>query len=990
MWRWLASGLSSTISGVGVWFLHRRRGGAAAGAFIFICMGCAFGLASDTGAPKAEWGKKVLRIELQTNAHLGLAEFAGSITQKAGEPLDAQRVSRSLKNLFATGRFRTLRADVLDEPSGVVLVFAGKARFFAGTVEVKENPAAVDPAALASSARLNLGQPLSRAAIAAAQNGIQALLAANGYYQEQIRYSLNRNLSDQVANVLFDVVPGKPATLKDVTFEGSSGLPSARLASLAGWKRGMHLTSVKVQRGVQRVHDYYAKQGRLEATVDAGRRVYYAAHNVENLAVTVRPGPLVRVHVEGARISTGTLKKVLPVYRDGLTDDLSLESGAHQIEEYLQRQGYFSARAKWRRIVQPDAVAIVYAISLGPQSDFLGFNFRGNRSISTDDLQPLVALLPKSFPSRMHGLFSPDLLDESVKRLTALYQSRGFLGAKVEPVLHNNNERNLSVTFDIHEGRQTRVSQLRFQGVDDRTAGMLKTIVQALPGHPYSPVIAAKDRNMLLNYFVDSGRNEAAVMPQDSPAGPYEVNVTYRIEPGPQDTIRNVVVIGNQHTRTGIIQRQLTIKAGQPLSQARLYDSQQRLYNLGLFNSVQIAPIDPGGRERQKTVLVSVEEADRWTLGYGFGLDVQRLTGNQPQGQYSASPRLSLSLARIDVGGRNQTFSLRGRFSNLETGGEASYLISRLLNHPNLSLNFDALADRTRDVLTFTSTIEQVSLTVEKQYTPSTFLLGRYNFRRVSVDRATLRISPEEIPLVSQPVRDAGFELTFIHDTRDDPADATRGSYSLLDSSISADKLGSQADFARFFGQNSTYYPLGTYLVFARNTQFGVEDAYGASASASGSGQGSPSFIANGIPLPERFFAGGSDSLRAFSLNQAGPRDPVTGFPIGGTALFVNQLELRFRFHQGRYGVVLFNDAGNVYSSLAEMRLLKFTQTSPSDLNYTVESAGFGLRYKTPIGPVRLDVAYDFNPAKFQLTAPIMEVQQLPRIQYFFSIGQSF
>jgi len=988
-WGWFASGIVSSISACGPWRLRGRLADVAASALIVIALGGTFGLASQGAGSSAAWGKKVLRIEIQTDAHLRLSEFAGSVPQQAGEPLDAGKVSASLKNLFATGRFRTLRADVQDEPGGVFLIFAGKARFFTGTVQVQEKPTAVDPAALSSSTRLNLGQPLTRAAIAAAQRRIQSLLATNGYYQAQIRYSLNRNPSDDVANVVFAVVPGKPATLSSVTFEGPLGVPPARLASLAGWKRGMHLSSVKVQRGLQRIHDFYTKRGRLEATVDAGQRIYDAAHNTESLKVTVRPGPLVRVYVEGAHISTGTLQKILTVYRDGLTDDLSLDSGARQIEDILERRGYFTARARWRRIVHQDQVNITYAVIPGPQSDFVGFNFRGNRSISTDDLQPLVTLLPASFPSRIHGLFSQSMLDDSVKKLAALYQSRGFLQAKIDPVLHNNGT-DLSVTFEIREGGQTRVRQLEFQGVDDKTAGILKAIVHALPGRPYSPAVINGDRNTMLNYFVDLGHNEAVVTPRVVPAGPNEVNVTYHVEPGPQDTIQGIVVIGNRYTHTGIIQRQLTFKAGQPLSQARLYNSQQRLYNLGLFNSVQIAPVDPGGRERQKTVLVSVEEAKRWTLGYGFGLDVQRLTGNQPQGQYSASPRLSLSLTRINVGGRDQTFSLRGRLSDLETGADGSYLISRLFNHPNLSLNFDALVDRTRDVLTFTSTVEQVSLTVEKQYTPSTFLLGRYNYRLVSVNRATLRISPEEIPLVSQPVRDAGFESTFVHDTRDSPADATRGSYSLADASISAAQLGSQANFTRFFGQNSTYYRLGSHVIFARNTEFGVETPYGSSAHVPASTQGSQGLITNGIPLPERFFAGGSDSLRAFSLDQAGPRDPVTGFPVGGNALFVNQLEVRFRFHQGRYGVVLFNDAGNVYSSLAEMRLLKFTQTSPADLNYTVESAGIGLRYKTPIGPIRLDVAYDFNPPSFQLTAPTTEVQQLPRIQYFFSIGQSF
>jgi outer membrane protein assembly factor BamA len=133
-------------------------------------------------------------------------------------------------------------------------------------------------------------------------------------------------------------------------------------------------------------------------------------------------------------------------------------------------------------------------------------------------------------------------------------------------------------------------------------------------------------------------------------------------------------------------------------------------------------------------------------------------------------------------------------------------------------------------------------------------------------------------------VRDAGFESTFIHDTRDNPADATRGTYSLLDASVSTTHLGSQANFVRFFGQNSTYYRINTHLVFARNTEVGVENPYGAARKITLPGVSSEVFSSNQIPLAERFFAGGADSLRAFSLNQAGPRDPITGFPVGRNA----------------------------------------------------------------------------------------------------------
>jgi outer membrane protein assembly factor BamA len=160
-------------------------------------------------------------------------------------------------------------------------------------------------------------------------------------------------------------------------------------------------------------------------------------------------------------------------------------------------------------------------------------------------------------------------------------------------------------------------------------------------------------------------------------------------------------------------------------------------------------------------------------------------------------------------------------------------------------------------------------------------------------------------------------------------------------------------------------------------------------------GQPAQVILTDSIPLPERLFMGGSESHRGFSINQAGPRDPDTGYPIGGNALFRNSLELRLSSAQRRLGFTFFEDAGNVYSTIRRMRLLKIKQDSPADFDYTSHAVGIGLRYKTPVGPIRFDVGYNLNPPRYNvITYPNgvqhIEVQRLSNVQFFISIGQSF
>jgi outer membrane protein assembly factor BamA len=341
---------------------------------------------------------------------------------------------------------------------------------------------------------------------------------------------------------------------------------------------------------------------------------------------------------------------------------------------------------------------------------------------------------------------------------------------------------------------------------------------------------------------------------------------------------------------------------------------------------------------------------------------------------------------------------MSGRLSNIDTGANMGYLIPRLLNRDDLSLRFNGLVDRSRDVLTFTADRKEASVSVEKRFSPATLLIGEYSFRRVEALDISTKISAQEIPLLSQPALVGMVGGSFIRDHRDDPADATRGTYTLVNAGVSWRNFGSQANFLRFTGQNATYHTLGSHLVFARKTQFGVVSPYGRLYSVTvpaSNGQPAETILTDSIPLPERFFMGGSESMRGFSINQAGPRDPGTGYPIGGNALFLNSVELRSFFAQRRLGLVLFEDAGNVYTSIRRMRLLKFDQSSPADFDYTSQAVGIGFRYKTPVGPLRIDMGYNLNPPRYNVITTqngveSTEVQQLSHAQYFLSIGQSF
>jgi outer membrane protein assembly factor BamA len=298
--------------------------------------------------------------------------------------------------------------------------------------------------------------------------------------------------------------------------------------------------------------------------------------------------------------------------------------------------------------------------------------------------------------------------------------------------------------------------------------------------------------------------------------------------------------------------------------------------------------------------------------------------------------------------------------------------------------------DDTRDVLTFMAKTYQATIQATQQFSKPTHAVFRYTWRDVRVDPNTLKIDPLLIPLQSQPARIAMLSAEVVQDRRDDSADAHRGIYNTGSIAVAEHAFGGNKNFMRFLGQNSIYKTVNSTWVIASNTRFGWIKPFRITPGVNGFEY---------VPIAEHFFGGGSYDHRGFPDFQAGPRDSLTGFPLGGNALLLHQTELRFPFLGTNIHGVLFHDMGNVYSDLGSISF-RIHQRDRQDFNYMVHAAGFGIRYRTPVGPVRVDLAYSINPPTFNglkgtyrdllVGLGVPQVQSVKHFQFFFSIGQAF
>jgi outer membrane protein assembly complex protein YaeT len=547
------------------------------------------------------------------------------------------------------------------------------------------------------------------------------------------------------------------------------------------------------------------------------------------------------------------------------------------------------------------------------------------------------------------------------------------------------------VVVKIEERRQVFVGELELTGVNQEELEQVRKVVTLKKGQPFSTSSMAVDRDAILGHYFNNGYPEATFDAQIKPgADDVHVNLKYVVQEGLREFTRGVLLNGLKTTRQRLVDRRISIKPGEPLSQGALVETQRRLYDLGIFTSVDVTVQNPEGQERDKNVVLDVDEARRYSLSYGLGAEIGRIGGGEtdfdaPAGSPGFSPRVLFGVSRSNLFGMAQSLSLTTRVSTIQQRALATYLAPQFEGNDNVNLSFSVLFDRSSDIRTFTSKRFEGSAQISQKLSQSSLLQYRVAIRQVSIDANTLKIEPALIPIYSVPVRTTIMSATWVQDRRDDPLESTRGVYNSVDFGIAPSLLAAGTAYTRLVVKNSTYYKIARDIILARTASFGW--LYNLSG--------------NPVPLPERFFGGGNTTDRGFPENQAGPRDPVTGFPLGGDAFLFFSTELRFPLVGKTLGGVLFHDMGNVYSSLDKLSF-RVSQQNRQDFDYMVHSVGIGFRYRTPVGPVRVDFGWSINAPRFvgypgtrndllNSTPPYPTVPlRVSPFQYFFSLGQTF
>jgi outer membrane protein assembly complex protein YaeT len=958
---------------------------------------------------------------------------------RAGEPLDLNQVGASIDRLFASGLYDDIQVDAEPSAGGVVIRFITRPKRFVGHVGVGGdlNPPP-SGATIISDSQLALGTAFDPEMLEVASKTIQEQLRENGLYESTVGVSTIEDPLTHQVTVQFLVNAGKRARYETPAVRGDTKLSDETIIRATGWRwplihKWRQVTSALTDKGIDGIDKKYAKKDRLTASVTLTSLEYDSATGRAKPTLDIDAGPKIEINAIEAKVSKRKLRQFVPVYQEGSVDRDLLTEGAENLTDYFQAKGYPDVQVDFK--LEPpkdDQQVINYYITTGPRRKLVHIDIQGNFYFTDDTLRERMFLRTGSFFTR-YGRYSESFRKADQEAIANLYRDNGFQDAKVTSTVETNYKgkaQDIAVTFHVDPGEQWTVANLNIEGNTRLDLSPIRNELASAQGQPYATINIVTDRNRILEYYYSNGFPRAAFSYRTGPGRePQTTNVTYSVREGPREFVRKVIVSGLYRTRPSMVLRDIDIKEGEPISMVKVNDIARQLTNLGIFANVSTAIQDANGTNQYKYLLYDFEEAARYSFNVGFGLEVGQFgytTNNLSDagGVKGVSPLISFNVNRINFRGIGQTVSLQTRYSTLEQRVALNYIIPRFLGSLNRTLTFSGLYDTTQDVQTFSSRREEGSVQVAQRFNRASTLLVSFAYRRVST--SNIQIPSLLIPLYSQPVRIGILSAGYIQDHRDNPLDAHRGFWNTIDAGIAGKFFGSQRDFTRVLARNATYTPIGRNLVLARQTQIGAILPFNLPSGVSG-------FEA--MPLPERFFGGGGVSMRGFGDNQAGPRDigtptglpappttTPTGFPIGGNAIFFNTVELRFPLLGPNITGVIFEDMGNIYTTFGDVSLAYRQppvvvypsipgQAFYQNFNYTVQAPGFGIRYKTPIGPLRVDFAYALNPPRylgFNKNESIQDLigcgpeeigktpqctatpQQLSHFQFFFSIGQAF
>jgi len=705
-------------------------------------------------------------------------------------------------------------------------------------------------------------------------------------------------------------------------------------------RKGDLVNDALVQEDIKRLYDLGWFEDVTADTFDLPKQLWIKGKPAVRLTFSVKERPAIkRVDFKGNQIvSAGKIREKINSKDNDPYDRTKASQDVQSILEVYRDEGFVDARVEFYTSQDPKAESVIltYFITEGQRVMVQEVDFSGNTAFSTKKLRRVLK-------TRRKKVYKEEVLNQDLDGLSNFYKEKGFLDIQVSsPTLTLNDDKTkVSIAIRVKEGNPYRLGGFDFQGNTIFTNKELEKSVTMKIKKPFQQSKLEESTKKIQEMYADKGyiRTEVTPVANRQPAAGL-VDYTFTIAESSIVYVDGIYVDGNTYTKDYVILREVLVKPGDVFAANKIRRSVEKIYNLGFLDDVQVDVQQPRSPDRADVVF-TVKEGKPGILSAGAGYSsVDGLIG-------------TLSVQHTNLFGKAQRLKLTWEFGARVQNYEISWTDPWFLGY-RMSGGVD-LFDTTRvlpygsDISGFTEHRVGGSFSLGPRLTEKLSLLFTYTYADVEI----YNLDQNAIDGGLQQEEDQTSSITsqVIYDTRDNVFDATHGSRNSASLQYAGGALLGNVEFYKPSVSSAVYFPLIGKFVLSTSIRAGFAEEYG----------GSPY-----VPIQDRFLIGGVDTIRGYALGAVGP-------PNESSYMGVANAELKFPLvEEGGHTILqgaFFYDIGGGWSMARDIVL------QPGiGQNQLKSGAGFGIRFKTPVFPIRLDYGYGFqhqpgsSPSQFYFT----------------------
>lgn len=738
-----------------------------------------------------------------------------------------------------------------------------------------------------------------------------------GYEGTEVRFHPKFNDAKRTVDLVYRVEKGGRHRVKNITIQGNTVFPSGYFVSQINPL--LPYTPSRLRKSLEKIRKHYQDKGYLSARarlIDLGED---DSTKTVNPVIEIKEGKHVTVLFEGdrnRRISNHTLKKQMPMFTEGGYGSYDIDASAKAALDHYHRLGFqeASVSSEVEKAVggNENEILVRFRIQEGPRTRVKKVEIVGNEEISDHRIKKELTTKQNTIFER--GYYQPRTVERDFEKLPFVLNRHGALEGEAldhETELNRFHDK-AHVTFTVQEGSITRVRDIQFEGNDHFAAHRLKRRLKLEEGNPYNAELMAQDKEALTVFYANKGYPYAAISAEMKRDGD-QATLVYTIDEGTEVKIGEVLVVGNERTEPKAVERGMRIRKGQPFSYEKILLSEASLRRSGAFRSVNIQTIGLTEKEPVVHLVVKLEEYRKILVDFGATYSTDNFfTGD-------------LNLSHVNLFGTIRRINLRFTGGRDIQKGQVIFKDPYFLGYPfETSLDFSL----ERDLKPGFKIVEGGgSLNFLREFNYRTTFLAKYQLTRTFFSDVT-----DATGLSESDHTVSKFSFSFNYDKRDSYADPHSGYTALVGVDVSNKLIASTFNFIQPRGFMAYYLPLGnrtTWINYARM-------------------EGIKVFGADNLTRDNKLFLGGDYSVRGFNEDSIGPIG-TDGRPAGGQLLLTASSELQTVLFKN-FKLAAFFDSGSLTDNFSQVGLDSFRH-----------SAGVGLRYVTPVGPLRLDYGFKLD-----------------------------